>query len=132
MKDYLPKFIPGRAVTFAVSDDVEGGQAVELTGDREVGPAGAGSTSYIGVAGFSAAAGKNVTVYLPGGIQRLEAAGRIDAGDVVETASNGRVTAGDSAPIGIAITGGASGDLVEVADSLPVFPAAPAGGGSGN
>ena len=41
MADYLPLFKPGQTVTFTASAEVLGGQAVEVTGDRSVGPAAA-------------------------------------------------------------------------------------------
>ncbi len=117
MADYLPKFQPGTAVTFTASVDVDGGQAVEITGARTVGPAGAASTKYVGVAGFSAKAGFKVTVHLPGCVQRIKSAGAITAGAQVQCGALGTVAAGDTAPIGIALTAAAAADqLVEVLD----------------
>lgn len=116
MADYLPKFKPGQTVTFTASAAVEGGQAVEITGDRRVGPAGAESTKYTGVAGHSALAEAKVTVHMPGQVQRIVASGAIAAGDVVQAAADGKVATGSTAPIGKALTGGADGDLVEIAD----------------
>lgn len=116
MADYLPQFKPGATVTFKASAAVEGGQAVEVTGDREVGPAGAASTKYIGVAGHSAAAGANVTVHTPGQVQKLKAAWTVAAGDVVQTGAAGTVAAGTTAPIGIALTGGAEDAVIQVKD----------------
>ena len=117
MGDYLPKFQPATAVTFTASAAVTGGQAVEITGVRTVGPAAAASTKYAGVAGHSAAIGEKVTVHLPGCVQRIISAGAINAGDRVQCAANGTVAAGTTAPIGTALTtAGAAGVAVEVLD----------------
>lgn len=53
---------------------------------------------------------------MPGQVQRIVASGEIAAGDVVQTAAAGKVATGSTAPIGKALTGGADGDLVEIAD----------------
>lgn len=120
MGDYVPAFDRGaRAIRFTASADVEGGQAVEITGDREVGPAGAASTKYIGVAAFSAKDGSEVTVILPGCIQRMKAAGAITAGARVQCGAAGTVAAGTTAPIGKALTAATDADdIVLVADQL--------------
>ena len=116
MADYLPQFKPGASVTFKASAAIEGGQAVEVTGDREVGPAAAASTKYVGVAGHSAAAGADVTVHTRGQVQKLKAAGTVAAGDAVQTGAAGTVAAGSTAPIGIALTGGAKDAIIQVLD----------------
>ena len=123
MADYIPKFTPGSAVTFTTSAAVAGGQAVEITGARTVGPAGAASKKYIGVAAFSAASGEKVTVHLPGQVQRIKTAGAITAGATVQTGAAGTVAAGAAAPIGVALTTAATGELVEVLDSLALVVA---------
>ena len=117
MADYLPLFSPGAQVTFTASAAIEGGQAVEVTGDRTVGPAGAGSTKYVGVAGHSAAAGAKLVVHVRGQVQRIKSAAVIAAGALVETGAAGTAAAGTTAPIGVALTAAAkAGDLVQVLD----------------
>lgn len=113
MADYTPLFKPGAAVTFHVSAAVTGGQLVEVTGDRAVGPSGAASTKVVGVAGFDAAVGEDVTVY-SGGIQLPTAGGAIAVGDRVEAAANGQVVTGSTAPVGTAVTAGKSGEIVQI------------------
>lgn len=111
MADYVPAF-DGSTMTFTASVDVAGGQAVELTGARTVGPAAAASTKYVGVAAFSAKAGFKVTVHLPGVVQRLKSAGAITAGAVVQCGAAGTVAAGTTAPIGKALTAAAAADEI--------------------
>lgn len=117
MADYLPKFKPGQAVTFKASAAVTGGREVVVTGNRTVGPAGADALA-IGTAGFDAAIGEDVTVFLRGnGVHELVAAGAIAAGAKVITATGGKVaTIGSGTnPIGVALVAAAADlDLVEV------------------
>ena len=117
MADYSPLF-DGGSITMTASVDVVGGQAVEITGDRMVGPAGAASTKYVGVAGYSAKAGQKLTVILPGKVQRIKASGAIAAGAVVQCGAAGTVAAGTVAPIGKALAAAADGALVPVADRI--------------
>lgn len=114
MADYLPKFKPGGTVTATASADVTGGQLLEISGNYQVRPAGAASTKVFGVAGQDTANGSSVTVHR-GGVQRLVASGAIAAGDSVQAAAGGKVATGDTAPIGVAIKGGADGESVDVA-----------------
>ncbi len=117
MSDYLPKFKPGQAVTFKASAAVTGGRQVVVTGNRTVGPAGDDAVA-IGTAGFDAAIGEDVTVFLRGnGVHPLVAAGAIAAGAKVITATGGKVAtiASGTNPIGLALTAAAAdNDLVEV------------------
>jgi hypothetical protein len=119
MTDYLPKFTPGRSVTLQASAAVTGGSLVALSGGRTVAPAGADSAAVVGVAGFDAGAGEDVTVFLRGGGgHRLTAAGEILVGTQVISAAGGAVAsmgAEGENPIGTALTGAASaGERVEV------------------
>ncbi|TFC30105.1 DUF2190 family protein [Cryobacterium sp. MDB1-18-2] len=102
MTDYLPKFKPGEAVTFTASAAVTGGRLVVVTGSRTVGPAGVDSPAIVGVAGFDAAIGEPVTVYI-GGIQRLTAAGAIVVGARVASAAAGTVDDTGANLIGLAL-----------------------------
>lgn len=117
MADYLPKFKPGQAVTFATSADVTGGTLVAVSGDRTVATAGADALA-IGTAGFDAVSGDDVTVFLRGsGVHSLTASGAIAAGAQVISAAGGEVaTIGEGAnPIGIALTAAeAADDVIDV------------------
>ncbi len=115
MVQYTPMFKPGEAVTFTASADVIGGRVVEVTGDRTVAHAGAGSTKVAGVAGFDAKAGESVTVF-SGGIQRPTASGAIAAGDAVAAAANGHVatSADGTGRIGVALAAAADGETAQI------------------
>lgn len=115
MAEYLPKFIPGQAITLTASAKIVGGQLVEVSGAGTVGVAGADSAKVVGVAGVDAASGERLTVYC-GGVQRLAAAGAITAGAAVYAADNGQIQASGNNKIGIALSAaGKQGDLVDVA-----------------
>ncbi|MGO5255085.1 capsid cement protein [Collinsella sp. LCP21S3_D3] len=116
MSDYLPQFKPGQTVTFTASAAVKGGQCVEVTGDRRVAATSGASTKYIGVAGHSAAAESKVVVHLRGHVQLVKAKGAVTAGQHVVTAVDGCVAANETNPIGLAITGGTDGTLIQIAD----------------
>lgn len=126
MADYLPLFQPGQAFTRAASATITGGQLLAVSGSGTVAPAGANATNWVGVAAFDAASGDNVTVHA-GGVQRIEAAGGITAGDLVVAGAAGTVatlaavttpTAADvtntRAIVGVALTTATDGNLVEV------------------
>ena len=114
MAEYLPKFIPGQAITLTASAKIVGGQLVEVSGAGTVGVAGADSAKVVGVA-VDAASGERLTVYC-GGVQRLAAAGAITAGAAVYAADNGQIQASGNNKIGIALSAaGKQGDLVDVA-----------------
>ena len=113
MADYNPLYRPGKDLPLSASAAVTGGQLVEITGDRSVGPAGAASTKVIGVALFDANAGDVVTVE-NNGVQLPVASGAIAAGDTVQAAANGLVATGTTAPVGIAIAAAADGAVVPV------------------
>lgn len=115
MAQYTPKFKPGEAVTFTASADVIGGRVVEVTGDRAVAHAAAGSAKVVGVAGFDAKAGDSVTVFA-GGVQRPTASGAIAAGAAVAAAASGLVatTADGAGRIGLALEAAADGEPVQI------------------
>lgn len=116
MADYLPLFYPGQVITRTASAAITGGQLVRVSGDGTVGPSGAASADWLGVAAFDAANGELVTVW-SGGVQRVIAAGAITAGANVISAAAGKVAAGAAAAgtaVGIALTGAADGALAEV------------------
>lgn len=117
MTEYLPVFTDGLAVTYKASTTITGGQVVAVTGTGTVGPAGAGSAAWIGVASNDAVTNDNVTVY-SGGVQHVTASTAVTAGDSVVTGVAGTV-ATDAAPtpaklVGTALTGGGSGAKIRV------------------
>lgn len=98
-------FKPGASVTCTAGADVTGGQLVEISGDREVSPAAAGSAKVFGVAATDAKADDAVLV-LRGGIIPLVASAAVAAGARVKAAADGKaVTVGaGEAGIGLAVT----------------------------
>ncbi len=113
MAEFQPKFIPGKAVTFKVAEPVTGGRLVEVTGDREISPAGAGSTKVIGVAAQDADAGDHVAVWLAG-VMPLIAASAVAVGDQVVAADNGKVATGTEGVVGIALTAAEADATTEI------------------
>lgn len=126
MADYLPRFKPGETITRTASATITAGQLLEVTGDGTVGPAGANSLKWVGVAGFDAVNGDRVTVHC-GGVQKLVASGTVTAGDIVSAAAAGQVatlavvtspTAADvtntRGMVGIAQTTATNGNIVDV------------------
>lgn len=113
MAEYLPIYKPGQAITLKASAAITGGKLLEVSGSGTVAHAGAASTKTVGVAGFDAANGADVTVYT-GGVQHLEAAGEVTAGDQVQAGAAGTVATGTTAPIGVALNTAASGASVRV------------------
>lgn len=114
MGDYLPRYAPGQSLPLSASAAVVGGQVVVVTGDGEVGPAGANATATLGVAGYDAAEGGRLTVYR-GGVHKLKAAGAVAAGDRVGTGAAGTVATAATNKIGTVISGAADGALALVA-----------------
>lgn len=90
MAEYLPIHTPGQAITLKASATITAGQIVAVTGSGTVGPAGADSTAWVGVAAFDAATNDNVTIYA-GGTQDVLASGTVTAGESVECAAAGAV-----------------------------------------
>lgn len=86
MAEYIPPF-ESPAFTLQATGTIVGGQVVTAAGTT----AGAAATTMVGVAGFDAVAGDNVTVWY-GNIQRPVAAANITAGALVKCAANGQVT----------------------------------------
>lgn len=113
MADYSPLFKPGSAITYSASAEVAGGQVVEVSGDRTVAPAAAGSLKVVGVAGFAAAVGDQVTVY-SGGVQRPVASGAVAAGDRVAAAADGKVATATEGTIGVALAAAADDAPVQI------------------
>jgi hypothetical protein len=118
MSDYIPRHTPGTAVTFSASADVIGGRLVIASGAKTVAPATADAANVVGVAGFDAKSGDQVTVYTrPTGVHALVAAGAIAAGAQVAAGAAGKVvTIGESEnPVGIALEAAAAdNDVIDV------------------
>ena len=123
MADYIPSFKPGASVTFPASDDVIGGRLVDVTGDRTVAHAAAGSAKVAGVAGFDTTEGDRLTVFTrAAGVHGLTAGGNITAGAAISAGADGKAvaaTAGDAETpgtpiIGIALAAAATDDVVDV------------------
>jgi len=118
MAEYLPLYLPGKAITRTASASITGGQLVIVSGSGTVAPASAASASWLGVAANDASNGDNVTVFCEG-IQRLTASGSITAGNTVEAAASGQVAAhtngtNDVNIVGVALTTATTGNPVEV------------------
>lgn len=118
MAEYVPLHQPGKAITRQASAAITGGQLVIVSGSGTVAPGGAASAAWLGVAGFDAASGDQVTVFTEG-VQRLVASGAITAGATVEAAAAGKVAThtngtNDVNIVGVALTTAADGALVEV------------------
>lgn len=78
-------------ITMTSSAAVTAGRVVEITGNRTVGQAGAGSLKCLGVAKQTSSASGDKLAIATGGVWMLVAAGAINAGDHVEAAANGTV-----------------------------------------
>lgn len=118
MADYVPLFTGQPAFTSQASTTITGGQLLAVSGSGTVGPCGAASAAFVGVAAFDAASGDKVTVHT-GGVQRLTASGSITAGAAVISGASGTVaTIGAetvySRVVGVALTTAADGAIVEV------------------
>lgn len=103
MADYTPILQEADSFTLQASATITGGQVVAITGVGTIGPAGAASTTWVGVAGQDAVSGAYITVYRSG-VQLVTASGTVTAGDTVVTAASGQVATG-TAPTGDAFVG---------------------------
>lgn len=106
MPDYLP-YIQGVAPFSDVtaSAAVTGGQLVEVTGVKTVGPAGAASVKVVGVAAHDAGVGASLTVHpIPGNVHETTTPGGVTAGQVVIAAAAGTVNP-VAAETGLALQG---------------------------
>ena len=109
MADYLPLYLPGKAVPTTVSADVIGGTAAKVSGSGTTAPNAAASTYIVGVYSTDAKSGERTTLFGRGAVHRLLATGTVTAGDLVEGATAGSVathTVGtnDARVFGIALT----------------------------
>lgn len=118
MAEYEPLHTPGKAITRQASGTITGGQLVIISGSGTVAASTAATHLWLGVAGFDAVSGDQVTVHCEG-VQRIVASGAITAGQLVEPATAGKVAAhtngtNDFNVVGVALTTAADGALVEV------------------
>jgi Uncharacterized conserved protein (DUF2190) len=117
MAEYLPIYKPGQALTLKASAAIVGGQLVAVTGVGTVGPAGAASAAWVGVAAFDAATNDNVTIHCDG-VQSLTASGTVTAGDTVISAAAGQVATGAAATpaafVGLALNTATTGNKVRI------------------
>jgi hypothetical protein len=116
MAEYLPLYKPGESITCTASATITAGQLVAVSGDGTVGPAGAATAAWVGVAAFDAASGDKLLVHC-GGVQRLVASGGVTAGAGVISGAAGTVASGLGTvgqQVGVALTTAADTALVEV------------------
>ena len=102
------------------SKDVKKGQVVEISGDMTIAPTSAASKKVIGVAMFDAKAGEEVAVETEG-LFKMKASAGITAGDLVESAADGKVaTVGGTVTktIGVAINSATKDTAVYVKFSI--------------
>ena len=119
MADYVPLYLPGKAVNSTASAAITGGQAVYVSGSGTVAPSGAATNIPVGVAAFDAANGAGVGYFARGTVHRLTASGTVTAGDLVEAAAAGAVAThavgtNDARVFGIALTTATTGNSVEI------------------
>lgn len=97
------------------------GRLVELTGDRTVGPAGAGSVKVLGLSkqdyDGTATTGKRVSV-ATGGVWLLRAGGTIAAGDQLVAGAGGTVVAAGATPDARTLVGLALAAITNGQDGL--------------
>ena len=102
------------------SANVVKGQVVEVSGDMTVAPTSAASAKVLGVAMFDAKSGENVVVETEG-LFKLTASASITAGDIIESAADGKVAkVGGSAvkALGVALNTVTTGGDVYVKFSI--------------
>jgi hypothetical protein len=109
MADYIPVFEPATAITLTASATITGGQLVEVSGNGTVGPAGAATADYVGVAAQDAIAGGRLVVWPRGMVHESTAAGAITAGNLIVAGAAGTVAAAGGTPaagtvLGVALT----------------------------
>jgi len=115
VSDYLPKHVPGVAISLTASANLTGGRVLVVTGEQTVAHAGADAPLIAGVASRDVKSGERVGVYPLGGVHRLTAAGPITAGAAVATAAAGKVSASGDNKIGTALSAAAAdGDVIDV------------------
>lgn len=117
MADYTPILQDADSFTLQASATITGGQVVAITGVNTVGPAGAASTTWVGVAAQDVVSGQYVTVYRDG-VQNVTASGTVTAGDTVVCGAAGTVATatapGSDVFVGKALTTATTGNKVRI------------------
>lgn len=116
MADHIARYQSG-PITEEASAAVTGGRLVAFTGNRTVGPAGAGSLLVAGVALRDAAIGQKVAVQHDG-THSLRASGAITTGQRVIAAADGRVAPAGATPDARTVVGFAREAIADGADGL--------------
>jgi Uncharacterized conserved protein (DUF2190) len=111
MADYAPIYLYADQITGTTSAAVTGGQALVVSGDDTVGPAGADAANFIGTAAQDAASGVRVSYHPRGKVHESTTAGAVTAGNSVFTAAAGLVDDTGTAAnrIGVFLTSAVSG-----------------------
>jgi hypothetical protein len=107
MADYLPRHLPGKAITLTASAAITGGRLVVVSGSNTVATAGADSTSVVGVAANDVAASGDKFLCFPlrsGTVHKLVASGAITAGARVVSDTGGKVKSATAATAAAAAT----------------------------
>ncbi len=106
MTDYAPLYMPGDVITGVASATITAGQTLVVSGNGTVGPAGADSNAFVGVAATAAASGAYVTYHGRGQVHISTASGGITAAARLNTGAAGTVAsaAAGVGNIGIAMT----------------------------
>lgn len=118
MGEYEPKYRYAEAITGTASATITGKQLLVVSGNNQVGPAGADAANVIGVAAHDAASGARVT-YFPRGKVHISTAASggngVTAGGNVFSATGGTVddTGTAANKLGVALTTAAAGADVE-------------------
>jgi len=87
--EYVP-FLDEDNITRKASATITGGQMVYISGDGTVAPTTGAVANWLGMAGFDAAVGDNVTIHTED-FPKATASGAITAGDALETAAAGKL-----------------------------------------
>jgi hypothetical protein len=116
MAEYLPVKVDGDALTLSAGATITGGQVVFVSAANTVTATAGANSAWLGVAGFDAVSGDNVTVYTTG-VQECTASGTIAAGNLLESAAAGAVAAhtlgtNDGNVVGTALTAATNGNKV--------------------
>lgn len=114
MAEHVPHYHSTPPVSLGTTAAVDGGQCVEITGNKTVGPAGAASAKCIGVAGRDAGGTgeQNQTVVYVDGVHDLTASGAIAAGAQVVCGAAGTVAA---------LAAAAAGDAADVNNARAII-----------
>lgn len=96
MADYAPVYNNGSdPFTATASATIVGGQLLDISGSGTVGPAGAASVIFCGVAAHDCASGSRISVWpLPGLVHETTTPAGVTAGAALQVAAAGTVNSG--------------------------------------